>query len=246
MEVDFTPMTLCAALSLWMCCKKGYAVHRNLSVDVMPSQSLLKGILRGNRVNEGKCAKLYRWFHDKHVSNDQVCIYGHLMHDELKLVNDVYWKCSNNHMVGLAASLNEFNQLLPETEVANLFLTATSAIDKENDAEPDKADVNRVVKTNHNTMDLWLSYKPAMYVNLWRLRTTKNLAHNCEFFFNNGSLTGDKLLRQFLRVVGHCELIGVRILGLLNDAAGQNVKFVTPELLSWIIPLSRTLRLLTT
>ncbi len=34
------------------------------------------------------------------------------------------------------------------------------------------------------------------------------------------------MLRQFLRVAGHCELIGVSILGLLNDAAGQNVKFV--------------------
>jgi hypothetical protein len=129
-------------------------------------------------------------------------------------------------MVSLAASLNEFNQLLPETEVANLFLAATSAMDKENDAEPDQADTNRIAKTNHKTMDLWLSYKPAMYVNIWRLRTTKNLAHNCEFFFNNGSLTGNELLRQFLRVVGHCKLIGVSILGLLNDAAGQNVKFV--------------------
>ncbi len=36
----------------------------------------------------------------------------------------------------------------------------------------------------------------------------------------------DELLRQFLHVAGHCELIGVRILGLLNDAAGQNVKLV--------------------
>jgi hypothetical protein len=76
-------------------------------------------------------------------------------------------------------------------------------------------------------MNLWLSYKPAMYVNLWRLQTTKNVAYNCKFFYNNGSLAGNELLRQFLRVAGHCELaIGVSILGLLNDAAGQNVKFV--------------------
>jgi hypothetical protein len=107
-QVRFTPMTLRAALSLWMRCKKGYAVHRQLSVDIMPSQSLLKGILRGNRVNEGKCAKLYCWFHDMHASKIEGCIDAHLMHDELKLVNDVYWNCSNNHMVGLAASVGEF------------------------------------------------------------------------------------------------------------------------------------------
>ena len=51
-QVCFTPMTLRAALFVWMRCKKGYAVHRKLSVDVMPSQSLLKGIFCGNRVNE--------------------------------------------------------------------------------------------------------------------------------------------------------------------------------------------------
>ena len=234
-QVRFTPLTLRAALSLWMRCKKGYAVHRTLSVDIMPSQSLLKGILKGNRVNEGKCAKLYGWFRDNHVSQSNGCgIHAHLMHDELKLVNDVYWNCSNNHMVGLAASVGEFNQLLPEVEVAKLFLAATSAMDEdENDAEPDEhATTNNRSSTKpdgkgqDHVVDMWLSYKPAMYVNLWRLRTTKNVAYNCEFFYNNGSLTGDELLRQFLRVSGHCELIGVSILGLLNDAAGQNVKLV--------------------
>ncbi|KAI2494045.1 hypothetical protein MHU86_20488 [Fragilaria crotonensis] len=228
-QVRFTPLTLRAALSLWMRCKKGYAIHRMLSVDIMPSQSLLKGILKGNRVNEGKCAKLYGWFSDHHVSERNVCIDAHLMHDELKLVNDVYWNCSNNHMVGLAASVGEFNQLLPEIEVANLFLAATNAIDKDIDTQPETHETNQVINTNRrqqDAMDLWLTYKPAMYVNLWRLRTTKNVSYNCEFFYNNGSLTGDELLRQFLRVAGHCELIGVHILGLLNDAAGQNVKLV--------------------
>jgi hypothetical protein len=134
-------------------------------------------------------------------------------------------------MVGLAASVGKFNQLLPEIEVANLFLAATSAMDDDIHAQPDttKREPNRGMKLNREreiAMDMWLSYKPAMYVNLWRLRTTKNVAYNCEFFYNNGSLTGDELLRQFLRVAGHCELIGVSILGLLNDAAGQNVKFV--------------------
>jgi hypothetical protein len=89
-QVRFTPLTLRAALSLWMRCKKGYAVHRALSVDIMPSESRLKGILKGNRVNEGKCAMLYGWFYDNHVSKCDGCINAHLMHDELKLVNDVY------------------------------------------------------------------------------------------------------------------------------------------------------------
>lgn len=198
-QVRFTPLTLRAALSLWMRCKKGYAVHRALSVDIMPSESRLKGILKGNRVNEGKCAKLYGWFYDNHVSKCDGCINAHLMHDELKLVNDVYWNCSNNLMVGLAASVGEFNQLLPEIEVANLFLAATSAMDDNIHAQPDttKRELNRGMKLNREreiAMDMWLSYKPAMYVNLWRLLTTKNVAYNCEFFYNNGSLTGERAM----------------------------------------------------
>jgi hypothetical protein len=43
-QVRFTPLTLHATLSLWMRCKKGYAIHQTLSVDIMPSQSCLKGI----------------------------------------------------------------------------------------------------------------------------------------------------------------------------------------------------------
>ena len=192
-QVRFTPLTLCAALSLWMRCKKGYAVHRTLSVDIMPSQSLLKGILKGNRVNEGKCARLYGWFCDNHLSDSNGSIIdAHLVHDELKLVNDAYWNCSNNHMVGLVASVGEFNQLLPEVEIANLFLVATSAMDEDNkttaiDGEPNEhARSNRGIKSKQKrqdsgAIDMWLTYKPAMYVNLWILRTTKNVAYNCEF-----------------------------------------------------------------
>ena len=42
-QIRFTPLSLRAALSLWMRSKKGYAVHRALvSVEIMPSQSSLK------------------------------------------------------------------------------------------------------------------------------------------------------------------------------------------------------------
>jgi hypothetical protein len=236
-QIRFTPLSLRAALSPWMRSKKGYAIHRAQSVEIMPSQSSQKGILNGNCVNEGKCAKLNGWFWDNHVSKSDGSISGHLMHDELKLGNDANWNCSNNHMVGLAASVGEFNKLLPETEVANLFLAATAVIDNNDTPLYVQSATSMHQDNNHDKKikckrevpaDLSLSYyyKPATYVNLWRLRTTKNVAYNCEFFFNNGSLTGDELLRQFLRVVGHCELIGISVLGLLNDAAGQNVKLV--------------------
>jgi hypothetical protein len=72
---------------------------------------------KGNRVNEGKCVKVYGWFHDNILKRNGCGVNAHLMHDELKLVNDVYWNCSNNHMVGLAASVGKFNHLLPKLKL---------------------------------------------------------------------------------------------------------------------------------
>ena len=47
-----------------------------------------------------------------------------------------------------------------------------------------------------------------------------------EFFFNNGSLTGETLLNQFVKVVLSCEAIGSQILGLVLDAGGNNSNFI--------------------
>ena len=45
----------------------------------------------------------------------------------------------------------------------------------------------------------------------------------CGFFCNNGSLTGDTLLRQFDQVTIGCESIGSQVHGLVLDASGNNV-----------------------
>ena len=37
----------------------------------------------------------------------------------------------------------------------------------------------------------------ARKVNQWRIRSDKNLTRNVGFYFNDGSLTGDEILRQF-------------------------------------------------
>ena len=75
-----------------------------------------------------------------------------------------------------------------------IFSVATSAMDQDNSNASEQ-------KQKDYSMDMWLSYKPAMYVNLWRLRTTKNMAYNCEFFYNNGSLTGDDDITEIQRAV---------------------------------------------
>ena len=66
--------------------------------------------------------------------------------------------------------------------------------------------------------------EPATYVNQWRYRSITGHTYNCEFWYNNGKLTGDALLQQFTRVVMNCEMIGSRVLGLVCDAGGNNAR----------------------
>ena len=70
--------------------------------------------------------------------------------------------------------------------------------------------------------------KPAVYVNAWRyiaIRADGTEGWMCGFFFNDGSLTGDTLLRQFDYVTLCCESIGSKVYGLVLDAGGNNAKF---------------------
>ena len=66
--------------------------------------------------------------------------------------------------------------------------------------------------------------KVTVYANQWRFRSTKNLVHNADFFFNNGSLDGNELIRQMMLVVMAYEFIGVKIFGIVSDAGGGNTK----------------------
>ena len=72
--------------------------------------------------------------------------------------------------------------------------------------------------------------KPAVYVNQWRyisIGIDKCEGWMCGFFFNDGSLTGDTLLRRFDYVTLCCESIGAHVYGLVMDAGGNNAKFAS-------------------
>ena len=72
--------------------------------------------------------------------------------------------------------------------------------------------------------------KAAVYVNQWRyiaIRADKTEGWMCSFFYNDGSLTGDTLFRQFDHVTLRCESIGSMVYGLVMDAGGNNAKFAS-------------------
>ena len=69
-------------------------------------------------------------------------------------------------------------------------------------------------------------YTPATQVNQWRYRAVNGRSYNCESWSNAGSLNGNTLLEQFKQVVMRCEMVGLRVLGFVCDAGGNNARFM--------------------
>ena len=112
---------------------------------------------------------MFGWIKDA-LDNDKLVL-GHLMTDEMKLQSEIWWNCKTNKMVGFASSgLN------------------TDGLDLANELKKMLKDVE-----SSGGAPKW-EEEPALYVNQWRFRDCYNNTHNAEFFFNNGSLTGDELL----------------------------------------------------
>jgi hypothetical protein len=61
-----------------------------------------------------------------------------------------------------------------------------------------------------------------MYVNVFHLKTSNGLAHNAEYFYNNGSLSLDDLLW----VIMMYKIISVQIHATNCDVSGQNTGIV--------------------
>ena len=76
--------------------------------------------------------------------------------------------------------------------------------------------------------------KAAVYVNQWQYVSFNPEGLEtwyCEHFFNDGSLTGTTLARQYNQVLRSCEAIESEVYGLVLDAGGSNSKFVRGEML---------------
>jgi hypothetical protein len=66
---------------------------------------------------------------------------------------------------------------------------------------------------------------PAVEVNQWKYRALNGnrQSFECEFFYNDGTLTNADIRRQFLQVTCNLELINCQVLGWDADGASKNV-----------------------
>jgi hypothetical protein len=195
-QVDFTPALLQSAIVLYLRTKVGYKDQRALSPLVLPSPSTMDRLLRATRLKEGYSPQIYGNFFDECADLDDLII-GHLVFDEMKLKTGVFWRTSDHTVCGFAT-------FSPNTTIKSVL---SDMVENGDDGIPEEF---------HHVK------APAVYVNQWRFRSSKNIVHNSNFFFNCGSLDGNELLSQMIHVVCGYEKIGEKIFGLLCDAGGSN------------------------
>jgi len=158
------------------------------------------------RTHDGICPKSYQWLYDKTISDmqDDKEKAGHIMCDELQIKSTLCWNTQTHALVGFTTECTTLDFLDELKEIEKMVKENGHAVNKK-DEDDDKI---------------------AKKVNQWRLRTVKGKHHNGEFWFNNGSLTGDELMWQFTHVVSCYEAVGIRILGFECDAGGQNARLL--------------------
>ena len=218
-RVRFNSRVLRSALAYWLQSPSAYDRMREHSIEILPSVSRLQKLQRELIPKEGRFPAAYWWIQDKlrkvQPIEEQQCPTHlvELLFDEMDLRTEVVTNIMNQQTTGFTASDGhstidlavEVKRILEVGEEESTY----SSTDEEKDDFYD--DSKHIAKK----------------VNLFRVRTLYGLTGNVEFFYNNGSLTGDDLLGQVLRVILLCETVGLQVNLLVSDAGGPNAGLLT-------------------
>ncbi len=229
-QVRFSPRVMRMALSLYLRGPKAYEVFRQGSIQVMPSISSLKKLKTSMTPNEGTFPRCYGWFYDEFFAASlatEADRFGHIICDEMKLKSDFYWNPSTHRCVGIAVDGEDIDKRIDLVkEARKLYTDCVWKRDAEEttDTSGENNEAATASPKEEIPDDTKSSYSVSLSVNQFRFRSAANHTHTGEFFYNNGSLSGDELLRQIKQVIMGYEMIGVRIIGLSCDGGGNNAR----------------------
>ena len=134
----------------------------------------------------------------------------------MKLKNDIYTNMISGEIIGFASSDQDFRSM--RDDVMTIVEKFKQCNQQNNQNEMDNINANNDNDNCNIT---------ASYVNQWRFRSSHNVTASLEFFFNNGSLTGNDLMYQLFHVLSMCNNINIKILGLCLDAGGNNSRLLS-------------------
>ena len=125
------------------------------------------------------------------------------MFDEVKLTSGVMWNAINDDMVrGLCCGNNGSAEDLKDL-LQDLF---DSPAGEETEADHGPG-------------------RDGIYCNQWLARNPYGATFIGEFFYNDGDLDGNEVMRQYLQVTTSAAMMNLQTVGLLSDMGGANDRF---------------------
>jgi hypothetical protein len=218
----YSPEIMRLSLALWSRSgKRGYDDFRQSSFMTIPSSRRLQDIISSIKLEEGFDPKVYEYIKDTSCNHDTKRV-GRLVFDEMKLKAGCTWNTSDGKLSGfIYDSEKSFNlraQLRNMIERGNTCPTNIESPHNENN----EMHVNKNGPSRQSEDDG--TKHIATYVQMYRLCLLNGKAYNLQYFFNNGTLTGNEILGQLINIITMLSTIDIDIYGLTSDAGGSNAR----------------------
>ena len=148
---------------------------------------------------EGSDPKVYARVPEMLGFSTEEDMFVHWIFDEVKLTSGLVWNARNDDFRGLCCgktgSVEDLKDLLEDL----VFDTTPTTKDDSN--------------------------SDGIYCNQWLARNPYGTTLVAEFFYNDGNLNGNEVMRQFLQVSTSAALVGLKTVGLVSDMGGSNDRF---------------------
>jgi len=170
------------------------------------------------RQDKGLFALVYAWFGDESLGSKDKNTIVEILADELTYKTGFYCNIKDGSIAAFVAS-DKHNLIDLVSELKSLI--------SDRDTQRAHRSSDGVEPTTHLGDSSVCQHLITKKVNLFRIRTCYGVAENMEFFFNDGSLTGDEMLSQLLCCIICCEVVGLRVYMVCADAGGANSSLFT-------------------
>ena len=172
------------------------------AVDMGPLMFPTVRTIRRNRAkvatHDGTDPKVYARVSEMEGFKTSGDILIHWMFDEVKLTSGLMWNAKNDDLRGLCCGTTGSAEDLKEM-LEDLILDDTTTNDNK------EAD--------------------GIYCNQWLARNPFGATLVGEFFYNQGNLDGNEIMRQFLQVSTCAAIANLETVGLVSDMGGANERF---------------------
>jgi len=213
-QIRFDPHVTRTALGSWLRSPTSFRHMKANSIEIYPSERTLYRIQKQLKQDEGLFALVYAWFRDETQATKDQSPIVEILADELTFKTDFYCNIKDGSIAAFVAS--------DDHDSIDLISELKALVSKK-DTETASSDDQSVKALDSSVGQHVIAKK----VNLFRIRTCYGVAENMEFFFNDGSLTGDEMLSQLLRCIICCETVGLRVYMICADAGGANSSLFT-------------------